>query len=622
MPHTAIHLFVQDDVPAEAVEAAVAALARQFGTAPTPETLADPLPALPDGALVVTLIDDDRLARLWHQLADRDVVLLPLPWSGNPLTVAALGLEGTPSELLQQLEDGSLPLRQSLLLADGEPVLGSVRLGAPPALQERGRARLRAFFRSLLFLHLRPFTVTTAKGQRTELAALSIEAAEESWMYRHHTEVFDAEPSQGRVAALVLAPSSLLAVFRRLFLKRTARGLVHGVGYVRSRKLTIESNGGPVPCRIDGRSRAVETLELEIQDTACRVPVALPSLARAEDKENIRLDAVPTGSEAVAFFTRRSLPLLPIASEPQFAELFTQLRRNARPGAPFVVLMILSALLATIGLYQNSGPVIIGAMILAPLMAPIVSLAMGFVRFDQMLIREGSRTLLLGVLLALGLAALFAWSLPLAHLTDQIRARLNPTLLDLGVAIVSGIAAAYVHAREELARSLAGVAIAVALVPPLGVAGIGLGLGNGHLFAGAFLLFLTNLVGIVFAAGATFYLLGFASLRYARTAFFYKLLVLLAVTVPLAFSTRALVQENRLYRAFGDVANMTVNGVPVRFELLAVHPGEHGPVARVRLTLPHDAATRLDRDAAVRRLQERLQADIELQVEEHYRFSP
>ncbi len=623
MAYSALHFFVQDDVPDETVEAVLAILQEHHVSPINPETFAEPLPHLPDDTLVVCLLDDPRFARLWQASSERNITLLPLPWSDNPLTRQALGLEGDTEQLLARLETGDLAIRTSLLLADGEPVLTSVRIGTMPELPGKPvLQRLHRFFRSLFFLHLSPFALITGKEQRIELAALSIEAAEESEMYRQHPEIFDGEPTQGRVTALIHAPASLLALFRRLFLKRVATGHAHGLGYVRSRRLRIESPGGALPCLVDGRQKTVDTIMLEDVATRCRVPMALDSLQKAEDKENIRITAVPTGSEAVEFFTRRTLPLLPIAPEAQFAELFTLLRRSATLDSVFLVLMFLSILLATIGLYQNSGPVIIGAMILAPLMAPIVSISMGLIRFDHMLIRNSSRTLLIGTALALVLAALFAWSMPLAHLTDQIRARLNPNLLDLGVAIVSGIAAAYAYAKEELAKSLAGVAIAVALVPPLGVAGIGIGLGNLHLFNGAFLLFLTNLVGIVFAAGTTFYLLGFASLRYARTAFFYKLLILALITVPLAISTQALIEENRIYRQFASLSPMTVDGVTVRFELLDVTVGKQGTVARVRMILPRNGYQIFDRDTAVRRLQQQLHSNIVLQVEELFPLEP
>ena len=132
-------------------------------------------------------------------------------------------------------------------------------------------------------------------------------------------------------------------------------------------------------------------------------------------------------------------------------------------------------MLATLGLYQNSAAVVIGAMLLAPLMAPIISLAMGMLRQDMKMSRQSAVKIIVGVVIALLAAALLTLVFPHKPVTAEMLARVNPTLLDLGVAIFAGIAGAYTKAYKEILQSLAGVAIAVALVPPLAVAGIGIG---------------------------------------------------------------------------------------------------------------------------------------------------
>jgi uncharacterized membrane protein len=114
--------------------------------------------------------------------------------------------------------------------------------------------------------------------------------------------------------------------------------------------------------------------------------------------------------------------------------------------------------------------------------------------------------------------------------------------------VISGIAGAYAHARSEVARSLAGVAIAVALVPPLAVSGIGIGWGEAPVFYGAFLLFLTNLIGIVLAAALTFLWLGFSPFRLARRGLAITLILTGAVSVPLALGFWHMVEENRIVR--------------------------------------------------------------------------
>jgi len=210
--------------------------------------------------------------------------------------------------------------------------------------------------------------------------------------------------------------------------------------------------------------------------------------------------------------------------------------------------MVLSTLLAVLGLFANSAPVIIGAMILAPLMSPIISLSMGVLRQHDQLTIESAKALGWGIGLSLLFATVLTWVTPLQTINPQIEARLSPTLLDLGVAIISGIAGAYAHSRSEVAKSLAGVAIAVALVPPLAVAGIGIGWMDWSVFWGAWLLFLTNLVGIVLAAALTFMFLGFSPFSRAKRGLVLSLIVVGVVSIPLLFSFMRMVDEAHVIR--------------------------------------------------------------------------
>jgi uncharacterized hydrophobic protein (TIGR00271 family) len=213
-----------------------------------------------------------------------------------------------------------------------------------------------------------------------------------------------------------------------------------------------------------------------------------------------------------------------------------QLRDGARLHGSFVSLMVLSTVIASLGMFLSSAAVVIGAMVLAPLMAPIISLAMALVRGDRSLMKGAAFTIAGGVALSLAVAALIALLIPIERVTSEIAARLEPTLLDLGVAVACGIAGAYAHARESVMKGLPGVAIAVALVPPLCVAGIGLGWLDLRVVQGALLLFLTNLVGISLAAAVTFLVLGYAPIVNARRGLAISLAMLLLVSIPLSLS--------------------------------------------------------------------------------------
>jgi uncharacterized membrane protein len=140
---------------------------------------------------------------------------------------------------------------------------------------------------------------------------------------------------------------------------------------------------------------------------------------------------------------------------------------------------------------------------------------------------------------------MITWMMPLSYLTSEIQARLSPTLLDLGAAVISGIAGAYAHAKSEVSKSLAGVSIAVALVPPLSVVGIGLGWGDLSIAAGAMLLFLTNLIGITLAASMTFMMLGYSPFRLAKKGMAWTCGLLAIVSIPLLISFVRLVNRDQ-----------------------------------------------------------------------------
>ncbi len=183
---------------------------------------------------------------------------------------------------------------------------------------------------------------------------------------------------------------------------------------------------------------------------------------------------MPVGKE-LEKAKKKEIPFFTYASEERFRDLFVALRDDARLNSSYFVLMILSTVLATVGLYMNSASVIIGAMLLAPLMAPVISLAMGLLRFDKAMFRSSLLKIFLGLCIALATGAVIAMLSVYQPLTAEMKGRLNPTVLDLLVAVFAGIAGAYTKSFKEILQSLVGVAIAVALVPPLATAGIGIG---------------------------------------------------------------------------------------------------------------------------------------------------
>lgn len=181
------------------------------------------------------------------------------------------------------------------------------------------------------------------------------------------------------------------------------------------------------------------------------------------------------------------------------ALVLASVARDARLDRKYLLLITLSACIATLGLLQNSPAVVIGAMLVSPLLGPIMGMGFGLVTLDSRLIRRSLVTLAAGMVVAIIVAMLIVWISPVQDVTSELRGRTRPTLLDLGVAVVGGIAGVYAIIRK-LSGVMVGVAIATALVPPLSTVGFGLATWRLDFALGASLLFLTNALAIAFAA--------------------------------------------------------------------------------------------------------------------------
>ena len=200
----------------------------------------------------------------------------------------------------------------------------------------------------------------------------------------------------------------------------------------------------------------------------------------------------------------------------------------------FLVMLTAAAFISSLGLLSDSGVIIVGAMLIAPLMKPIMSLAYGISIGDGSLKIRSCITLLVGVALTILISYLSEFTLQLNSITGQMANRIAPNLFDLGVAISAGIASAIALTRRSVADSLPGVAIAVAIVPPLCVAGISLSMGKMPAFYGALLLFGVNLFAIIISAIIVFFLSGYGSIKSA----FISMTVLTVMLTILAFPLR------------------------------------------------------------------------------------
>ena len=182
---------------------------------------------------------------------------------------------------------------------------------------------------------------------------------------------------------------------------------------------------------------------------------------------------------------------------------------NSGFDADYIIMNGLAAVIACYGLFENSPAVVIGAMIIAMLLGPIAGVSLGLVDRNNALVRKALPTLLGGILMVYGTAFLLGLIHRDIPLTDEIYARTAPNLMDLMIALGGGAAGAYSMISTRLSVAFVGVAIATALVPPLASSAICLARGEHTLALGAFLLAVTNIVGIQVAGSLVMWLAGY-----------------------------------------------------------------------------------------------------------------
>ena len=161
------------------------------------------------------------------------------------------------------------------------------------------------------------------------------------------------------------------------------------------------------------------------------------------------------------------------------------------------LILMCSIFIASIGLNMNSTAVVIGAMLISPLMTPIVGLGFGLAIFDTRLIKQSLQVLFTQVLVSLLVSTLYFWMSPLSYASSELIARTSPTIWDVLIAIAGGIAGFIGSRKKEANNIVPGVAIATALMPPICTAGYGLANGNVRFLFGALYLFLINCVFIM-----------------------------------------------------------------------------------------------------------------------------
>lgn len=320
----------------------------------------------------------------------------------------------------------------------------------------------------------------------------------------------------------------------------------------------------------------------------------------------------------------------------EFAAIDARIRGGVRVGGTNLWVLIFAILIASVGLNVNSTAVIIGAMLISPLMQPILGIGYGAGVSDFRLIRSAARSLLIFAALSMLTSTLYFLASPLSQAQSELLARTTPSLWDVLIAFFGGGAAVVAQTRRDESNVLPGAAIATALMPPLCTAGYGLATGNWHYLGGALYLFLINAFFIALATFLFVKLLAFPQHEEAdpvlqRRAHVAIVLGVLALAVPSGYLAYSLVRDQLFIASSKQVlqrleaepgAIVLTKDVAVRARTIAVTLGgdalapavqqqlqaqlRHDGFPQARLTLRHVGSEKVDLAA----LREQLRRDI------------
>ena len=274
----------------------------------------------------------------------------------------------------------------------------------------------------------------------------------------------------------------------------------------------------------------------------------------AADSSDAQGQSAARASLAAALVTVREWWAEQVIGQVDQAEVIERRREDCALSERYLFMTAMSAGIAVLGLLLSSPAVVIGAMLLSPLMGPIMGLGFALAIGDWDWLKQSGRSLAVGSILAVLLCAALVFPSPIQTITSEIAARTRPNLFDLFVALFSALAGAYAMIRGR-EGTIVGVAIATALMPPLAVVGFGLATFNWTVFSGALLLFVTNLLTIALTAFAMAKLYGFRSTLtkgQTKAQNFFVAAVFVALAVPLAFTLQQIAWETNAQRIVRD----------------------------------------------------------------------
>lgn len=285
----------------------------------------------------------------------------------------------------------------------------------------------------------------------------------------------------------------------------------------------------------------------------------------------------------------------------------------------YLFMTAMSCGIAILGLLLSSPAVIIGAMLISPLMGPIMLMGFSLSILELKALREAIISLAIGTGLALGTSFLIVFLSPLTDVTPEILARTRPNFFDLLVAVFSGLAGGYavIHRKGE---TIVGVAIATALMPPLAVVGYGLATAQFQIAGGAFFLYMTNLLAIALSVTVLSRFYGFGERHSPQHNFWQTGLIVgvfVALSIPLGLALRDIAYETRVRDVARDWVLVPFEGREARLSDMDVafpRRGEHRIVLQATV-LTNDRVAGAEA-ALAERLAERFRRTVKVSIDQ------
>lgn len=271
-------------------------------------------------------------------------------------------------------------------------------------------------------------------------------------------------------------------------------------------------------------------------------------------------------------------------------KVYNEIKENAKGDFDFFVMTVFAAIIITLGLIVNSGAVIIGGMLLAPLVWPILALSLAIIKGRSKLLQDSVSTLFKSTIVILVISFALGFISPDYALSgSEFISRTSPTIFELLIALAAGFIGAFVIAYPKIGAAIAGVVIAAALVPPIAVMGISISHGNLEMTGGAFLLYSSNLIAVTFSASILFLISKFKGpsteegQEKRKSGIRWTLISLIILIIPLLLITNKAVKE----KARQDIVRQVVSARFSEAVISNININEKGEVLLVDITIQY-----------------------------------